>query len=52
MQSDASTSIIQTLVSELTSLDPAKFEMTLHLALALPFLNILALAFITFFDRI
>ena len=52
MQSDSTTSIIQTLVSELTSLDPDKFEMTLNLALGLPFLNLLGLAFLTFFDGI
>ena len=52
MQSDSTTSIIHTLVSELTYLDPEKFEIGLHLALGLPFLNLLALAFLTFFDRI
>ena len=52
MQSDSTTSIIQTFLSELTSLDPVKFEIVLHLALSLPFLNLLALAFLTFFDGI
>ena len=52
MQSDSSTSIIRTLVSELTSLDAVKFKIALNLALGFPFLNLLALAFLTFFDGI
>ena len=50
MQSDSSTSIIQTPI--LTSLDAVKFKIALNLALGLPFLNLLALAFMTFFDGI